>query len=105
MGESCTAAHPRPWPCKAKVGHPGLGAASSRDGGDADGSIIGVLKAGCPTFELADGKRKVRGAVLRVDKGVQPAKPCVALATEERLCHVPHGSSVCLYRLHWFDGR
>lgn len=79
-----------PAPGLEKVGHPGLGAASSRAEDAANGGNIGVLKAGCPTFVLADGKRKVRGAVFRVDKGVQPAKPCVALATEERLCHVAH---------------
>ena len=53
---------------------------------------------------MPTGMDNGQGRGIEVDTGVQPVKPCVALATEERLCHVPHGSSVCLYRLPLGDG-
>ncbi len=62
-------------------------------------------KRGARPLGVPTGMDNGQGRGIGVDTGVQHVKPRAALAAIERLCHVPHGSSVCLYRLHVFDGR
>jgi hypothetical protein len=95
----------RPAPGRVAVGQPAWGWASSPSVLLPNGRLNGAPLVGCPTVGIADRQgQRARGAVSVGDEGVQPEKRCVALATEEPLCHFFDGGSVCFDRLSQRDG-